>query len=69
MQCKKLQDTEDASNRERIMVNDKDVEEFPNLRAMVDKEGRGSRDIINRLQKARIGGHSRDKQNCGLREE
>ena len=31
----------------------KDVGEFPYLGATVDKEGGGSRDITNRLQKAR----------------
>ena len=31
----------------------KDVGEFPYLGATVDKEGGGSRDIKNRLQKAR----------------
>ena len=55
--CKTLR-MEYASNRpgERIAVNGEDVEdvgEFPYLRATVDKEGGGSRDIKNRLQKAR----------------
>ena len=38
------------------MVNGReveDVEEFPYLGATVDKEGGGSKDIMNRLQKAR----------------
>ena len=38
------------------MVNDReveDVEEFPYLGARVDKEGGGSKDIMNRLQKTR----------------
>lgn len=37
------------------MVNGRavaDVEEFPYLRATVNKEGGGSKDIMNRLQKA-----------------
>ena len=53
--CKTLR-TEYASNRERIAVNGEEVEdvgEFPYLGATVDKEGGGSRDIRNRLQKAR----------------
>ena len=52
--CKTLR-TEYASNRERIAVNAEEVEdgEFPYLGATVDKEGGGSRDIKNRLQKAR----------------
>ena len=38
------------------MVNGReveDVEEFPYLGATVDKEGGGSKDIMNQLQKAR----------------
>ena len=53
--CKTLR-TEYASNRERIAVNGEEMEdvgEFPYLGATVDKEGGGSRDIKNRLQKAR----------------
>ena len=53
--CKTLR-TEYASNRERIAVNGEEVEdvgEFPYLGATVGKEGGGSRDIKNRLQKAR----------------
>ena len=45
-----------ANNREGIVVNGggvQDVEEFPYLGATVDKEGGGSKDITNRLQKAR----------------
>ena len=48
--------TEYASNRENIAVNGEDVEgdeEFPYLGATVDKEGGGSKDIKNRMQKAR----------------
>ena len=50
--CKTLR-TERASNRENIVVNGReveDVEEFPYLGATVDKEGGGSKDILNRLQ-------------------
>ena len=53
--CKTLR-TERANNRESIVVNGReveDVEEFPYLGATVDKEGGGSKDIMNRLQKAR----------------
>ena len=53
--CKALR-TEHANNRKSIVVNGReveDVEEFPYLGATVDKEGRGSKDIMNRLQKAR----------------
>ena len=53
--CKTLR-TECASNRESIVVNGdevEDVEEFPYLGATMDKEGGGSKDIKNRLQKAR----------------
>jgi len=53
--CKTLR-REYASNRERIAVNGEKVQdfgEFPYLRATVDKEDEGSRDIKNRLQKAR----------------
>ena len=42
--------------QESIMVNGReveDVEEFPYLGATVDKEGAGSKDILNQLQKAR----------------
>ena len=48
--------TEFARNRENIVVNCEeveDVEEFDCLGAIVDKEGGGSKDIKNRLQKAR----------------
>ena len=48
--------TEFARNRENIVVNCEeveDVEEFAYLGAIVDKEGGGSKDIRNRLQKAR----------------
>ena len=48
--------TEYASNRERIAVNGEEVEdvgEFPYLGASVVKLGGSSRDIKNRLQKAR----------------
>ena len=51
--CRTLR-TEFTRNRESIVVNGEeveDVEEF--LGAFVDKEGRGSKDIRNRLQKAR----------------
>ena len=55
--CKTLS-TEHASNRESIVVNCReveDVEEFPYLGVMADKEGgEGSKDIKNRLQKARL---------------
>ena len=53
--CKTLR-TEHANNREIIVVNGReveDVEEFPFLGAGVDKEGGGSKDIMNRQQKAR----------------
>ena len=54
--CKTLS-TEHASNRENIVVNGReveDVQEFPYLGVMVDKEGGGgSKYIMNRLQKAR----------------
>ena len=53
--CKTLR-TEYASNREGIVVNDReveDVEEFLCLGATFDKEGGGSKDNMNRLQKAR----------------
>ena len=63
--CKTLR-TEHA-NRESIVVNGReveDVEEFPYLVAMVDKEGGGSKDIMNRLRGP--GGHSRDYGKCGL---
>ena len=52
--CKTLR-TEYASNRESIKVNGReveDVEEFLYLGATVDKEGGGSKDIMNHLQKA-----------------
>ena len=48
--------TEFARNKENIVVNCEeveDVEEFAYLGAIVDKEGGGSKDIRNRLQKAR----------------
>ena len=48
--------TEFARNRENIVVNCEeveDVEEFACLGAIVDKEGGGSKDVRNRLQKAR----------------
>ena len=48
--------TEFTRNRESIVVNGEeveDVEEFVYLGAIVDKKGRGSKDIRNRLQKAR----------------
>ena len=47
--------TEHAKNKERIMVNDEQVEDVDNfvyLGAYVDKEGGGRRNIRNRLQKA-----------------
>ena len=53
--CKTLR-TEYASNRERIAVNGEEAEyvgEFPYLGATAVKEGGGSRDKKNRLQKAR----------------
>ena len=53
--------TEYASNRESIVVNGReveDVEEFLYLGATVGKEGGGSKDIMNRLQKLTV--HSRD---------
>ena len=53
--CKTLR-TEYARNSESNVVNSgevKDVEEFPYVGATVDKEGGGSKDITNRLQKAR----------------
>ena len=53
--CKTLR-TEHANNREGIVVNGRKVEdgeEFPYQGAKVDKVGRGSKDIMNRLQKAR----------------
>ena len=53
--CKTLR-TEYASNRESIVANGgevEDVEEFPYLGATVHKDGGGSKDIMNRLQKAR----------------
>ena len=48
--------TEFARNKENIVVNCEeveDVEEFAYLGAIVHKEGGGSKDIRNRLQKAR----------------
>ena len=45
-----------ATNRESIVVNGeevKDVEEFAYLGAIVEKKGGGSKDIRNRMQKAR----------------
>ena len=48
--------SECASSREKIVVDDEevdDIKEFTYLGAIVDKEGGGSKDIINRLQKAR----------------
>ena len=53
--CKTLR-TEYANNRESIVVNGREVEdvkEFLYLGATVDKEDGGSKDIMNRLQKAR----------------
>ena len=53
--CKTLR-TEFSRNRESILVNGEEVEgveEFAYLGAIVDKEGGGSKDIRNRLQKAR----------------
>ena len=53
--CKTLR-TEFSRNRESILVNGEEVEgveEFAYLEAIVDKEGGGSKDIRNRLQKAR----------------
>ena len=53
--CKTLR-TEHASNRESMVVNDKEVEdvkEFPYLGATVDKEGGGSKNTKKRLQRAR----------------
>ena len=53
--CRTLR-TEFTRNREIIVVNGEeveDVEEFVYLGAIVDKEGRGSKDIRNRPQKAR----------------
>ena len=47
--------TECASSREKIVVDGEevdDIEEFTYLGAIVDKEGGGSKDIMNRLQKA-----------------
>jgi len=52
--CKTLR-TGFANSRENIVVNGEeveDVEKFAYLGAIVDKEGRGSEDIVNRLQKA-----------------
>ena len=52
--CETLK-TEYSSDRERIVVNGREVEdvkEFIYLGASVDKEGGGSKDIMNRLQKA-----------------
>ena len=52
--CKTLR-TEFARNRESIVVTGEEVEdaeEFVYLGAIADKEGRGSKDIRNRLQKA-----------------
>ena len=52
--CETLR-TKYASNRESIVVNGREVEdvkEFLNLGATVNKEGGGSKDIMNRLQKA-----------------
>ena len=53
--CKTLR-TDYASNSESIVMNGReveDVEEFLYLGATVDKEGGGSKDIMNRLQKVR----------------
>ena len=53
--CKTLR-SKGARNRESIRVNGQDVEEvdeFVYLGAVVDREGRGGRDIKNRMQKAR----------------
>ena len=52
--CKSLR-TEFAPNRENTVVTGEEVEdvrEFVYLRAIVDKEGGGSKDIRNRLQRA-----------------
>ena len=52
--CRTLR-TEFTRNRESIVVNGEEVEdaeEFVYLGAIADKEGRGSKDIRNRLQKA-----------------
>ena len=51
--CKTLR-TGFAHSRESIVVNGEeveDVEKFAYLGAIVDKEGGGSKDIVNRLQK------------------
>ena len=45
-----------ASNSENIVVDGQevdDIEEFTYQEAIVDKEGRGSKDIMHHLQKAR----------------
>ena len=47
--------TEFAQNRENTVVTGEEVEdvkEFVYLRAIVDKDGGGSKDIRNRLQRA-----------------
>ena len=52
--CKSLR-TEFAQNRENTVVTGEEVEdvkEFVYLKAIVDKEGGGSKDIRNRLQRA-----------------
>ena len=56
--CKTL-GTEGASSREKIVVDDEEVDDveelFTYLVAIVHKEGGGSKDITHRLQKARGG--------------
>ena len=50
--CKTVR-TECASSREKIVVDGEevdDVEEFTSLRANLDKEGGGSKDLVHRLQ-------------------
>ena len=52
----KTRRTECASRGEKIVANGEevdDVEEFTYLRAIVDKEGGGSKDIMHRLQEVR----------------
>ena len=52
--CKTLK-AECDSRRENIVVDGEeadDVEELTYLGAIVDKEGRGSKDVMHRLQKA-----------------
>ena len=67
--CKTLR-TEHASNMESIVVNGEeveDVEEFPYQGGTVDKEGGGSKDIENRLQRRSV--HFRDLERRGKPEE